>query len=220
MTRNGRIKKFEMAHSPSANPSPEAYPSIPIKTATIMLCPNSESSKQSAPLPINDAPTFANYLDLHTEPCEKHLLKDTEEIRCHLFELNNQLHMGTNLYFVSDIGATDEWGYFGWVIATDTHILCNGSGLLPGNQQLKESMRSKSTPYLSSLLRFILHYTRYYKVTLENSIKVHFCNNKGVISRGPDTYRSAPPNSFDFLKADYSVHMQIMQTIHTLDAYI
>jgi hypothetical protein len=73
------------------------------------------------------------------------------------------------------------------VIATDTHILCNGSGLSPGNQQLNESMRSKSTAYLY-LFRFILHYIRCYKVTFENLIKVHFCDNKGVISRGTDTY--------------------------------
>jgi hypothetical protein len=105
------------------------------------------------------------------------------------------------------------------VIATDTHILCKGSGLSPGNQQLNESMRAESTSYLSQL-RFILHYIRYYNVTLENSVKVHFCDNKGVISRGPDTYRSALPNSFDFLKADYDVQMQIMHTIRTLDTEI
>lgn len=219
MTRNGRIKKFEIANSPSAPPPPDAYPSIPIRTATTILCPNSESSKQNVPMPIEDAPTFADYLETHTEPWERHLLKDTQEIRCHLFELKDHLHMGTNLFFVSDGGDTDGCGYFGWVIATDTHILCNGSGLSPGNQQLNESMRSESTAYLS-LLRFLLHYIRYYKVTLENSIKVHFCDNKGVISRGPDTYRSAPPNSFDFLKADYDVQMQIMHTIRTLDTEI
>jgi hypothetical protein len=112
MTRNGRIKKFETANSPSENPPPDAYPSIPIHTATTILCPNSESSKQSPTTPQAEATTFAEYLETHTKQWEKHLLKDMQEIRCDLFELKDHLHMGTNLYLVSDGGDTDGCGYF------------------------------------------------------------------------------------------------------------
>eukprot|EP00978_Attheya_sp_CCMP212_P044425 scaffold310170_cov75-Attheya_sp.AAC.2 len=97
--------------------------------------------------------------------------------------------------------------------------LCQGSGLSPGNHHLNESQRSESTAYLSAL-RFLLHYHRYYQVTLESSSKLHFCDNKILVSRSPDTYQSALPSSFDFLKADYDVQMQIMDTIREMDTVI
>ena len=44
--------------------------------------------------------------------------------------LGKQLQAGT------DGGDTDGNGYFGWVIANDTHVLFTGMGMSPGNQEL------------------------------------------------------------------------------------
>eukprot|EP00972_Heterocapsa_arctica_P017610 2603274-Heterocapsa_arctica.AAC.1 len=133
--------------------------------------------------------------------------------------LRHNSALGHNLFIVSDGGDTDGNGYFGWVIANEHSTLCQGSGLSPGNQHLNESLRSESTAYLSAL-RYLLHYHRYHQVTLESSSKLHFCDNKSLVSRSPDTYRSALPSSFDFLKADYDVQMQIMDTLHEMDTVI
>eukprot|EP00978_Attheya_sp_CCMP212_P034918 scaffold149325_cov37-Attheya_sp.AAC.1 len=46
---------------------------------------------------------------------------------------------------------------------------------------------------------------------------IHLCDNKSLVSRSPDAYRSAPPSSHDFLKPDYDVQMQIIATIKELD---
>jgi hypothetical protein len=220
MTRNGRIKKYETEHRNIKHPPQDAYPMTPIRAHNTIMCPNSESSKQTVPrIVIPEVTNLREYLDTQTEPWERPLLKNAKEITCHRFELKDHLHMGTPILFVSDGGLTDGLGTFGWVIATDTGTLCEGLGLSAGNQHLNESLRSESTGFLAQL-RYLLHYVRYYKVSPEKSNKVHYCDNQGVISRGPDTYRTAPPNPHDFLKADYDVQMQIMQTIRLLDIEI
>eukprot|EP00978_Attheya_sp_CCMP212_P006434 scaffold14672_cov61-Attheya_sp.AAC.7 len=109
--------------------------------------------------------------------------------------LAENLKLGKDIYLVTDGGDTDGNGYFGWVIANDTHILYTGMGLSPGNQELNESLRSESTAYLS-ILRFLVHYKNYNKITLEASTKLHFWDNISLVGRSKDTYSSAPQSSF------------------------
>eukprot|EP00978_Attheya_sp_CCMP212_P034135 scaffold141687_cov34-Attheya_sp.AAC.2 len=106
--------------------------------------------------------------------------------------LADNLKLGKDIYLVTDGGDTDGNGYFGWVIANYTHTLYTGMGLSPGNQELKnESLQLESTAYLS-ILRFLVHYKNYHKITLEASNKLHFCDNRSLVRRSKYTYSSAP----------------------------
>eukprot|EP00978_Attheya_sp_CCMP212_P026191 scaffold85696_cov35-Attheya_sp.AAC.2 len=67
------------------------------------------------------------------EKWETHLLDNTREIHGKEPDLKTNLQMGKDLFLVSDGGDTDGSGYFGWVIANDTTILCQGNGLSLGN---------------------------------------------------------------------------------------
>eukprot|EP00978_Attheya_sp_CCMP212_P010025 scaffold24022_cov37-Attheya_sp.AAC.1 len=103
----------------------------------------------------------------------------------------NYVKLGKDIYLVTDGGDTDGNGYFGRVIANDTHTLYTGMGLSPGNQELNESLMLESTAYLS-ILSFLVHYKNYHQITLEASTKLCFCNNSSLVGRRKDTYSSAP----------------------------
>jgi hypothetical protein len=167
----------------------------------------------------HNSPTWTNleeFLDAHMHTWERHLLSDIEETQGGM-TLADALRLGLDIWLVTDGGDTDGNGYYGWVIATNTHILVRGKDLSPGNQEQNESLRSESTAYLSSGLRFLVHYKNYHQLTLELSNKFHFCDNKSLVGRSKDTYASAPPSSFSFLKPDYDVQMEIIKTIKELD---
>ena len=70
---------------------------------------------------------------------ERHLLSNIEETQGGM-TLADALQLGLDIWLVTDGGDTDGNGYYGWVIATDTHILVKGKGLSPGNQELNESL--------------------------------------------------------------------------------
>ena len=215
ITRHGLIKRFT-TNSKNSEPPLDLYPAIPKITNSKLICTNHQSSRSPIEETKITSNNFNEYLENNTEKWETHLLDNTREIHGKEPDLKTNLQMGKDLFLVSDGGDTDGSGYFGWVIANDTTILCQGNGLSPGNTELNESLRSESTAYLS-MLRYLLHYQRFHNITLESSSKIHYCDNKSLVFRSPDTYRSAPPNSHDFLKPDYDVQMQIMQTIRELD---
>eukprot|EP00957_Ditylum_brightwellii_P146693 11166429-Ditylum_brightwellii.AAC.1 len=48
------------------------------------------------------------------------------------------------LYYVTDGGADNGIGYFGWVIATDTRIIAKGYGQAQGNDHQMESLRAET----------------------------------------------------------------------------
>eukprot|EP00957_Ditylum_brightwellii_P187191 14256934-Ditylum_brightwellii.AAC.1 len=52
--------------------------------------------------------------------------------------------MAYELYYVSDRGANDSIGYFGWLIATDTTILIEGNSQAPGKESLMESLQTET----------------------------------------------------------------------------
>jgi hypothetical protein len=159
--------------------------------------------------------TLEEFIANNMQAWEQHLLSDIEEMKEGM-TLADALRLGLDIWLITDGGDTDGNGYYGWVIATDTHILFKGKGLSPGNQELNESLRSESTAYLS-VLRFLVHYRQYHQLTLELSNKFHYCDNKSLVGRSKDAYASAPPSSFSYLKPDYDVQMEIINTIHELD---
>jgi hypothetical protein len=76
--------------------------------------------------------TLEEYITQNGKPWEKHLLSDIEEQYDAGITLLEALSLGLDIWFGTDGGDTDGNGYFGWVIATDTHILFAGKGLSPG----------------------------------------------------------------------------------------
>ena len=219
LQRGGLTARYATDGRKGNTPKSCSYPAIPIKRANTLTCANHKSSRTTSVHNLATYLAFLDYLSNNTEPWEQHLLQECVENKDALTTLRLCLLLGHNLFIVSDGGDTDGNGYFGWVIANEHSVLWQGSGLSPGNQHLNESLRSESTSYLSAL-RFLLHYQRFHQVTLESSLKVHFCDNKSLVSRSPDTYRSALPSSFNFLKADYDVQMQIMDTLREMDTEI
>jgi hypothetical protein len=208
IAKRGLITQFEI--SGKAAPLPrDAYPILPKIGKNTLICHKSKSTTQLPPIERETSSTFKEYLRNKTEPWEQPLLADIREMTNGVLLLYTLLAIGTRLFFVTDGGDTDGDGYFGWVLATDTEILWTGSGLSPGNKSLNESLRSESTAYLS-ILRFLLHYHRFYQITLQMSPKIHFCDNKSLVSREGHVYQTAPMNSFKTLKADYDIQMKIM----------
>eukprot|EP00957_Ditylum_brightwellii_P103158 7862087-Ditylum_brightwellii.AAC.1 len=57
------------------------------------------------------------------------------------------------LWVVSDGGVKEGYGYFGFVIATETQILWKGQGQVQGNSVQMESLQAESSGGLA-LLRF------------------------------------------------------------------
>ena len=45
------------------------------------------------------------------------------------------------IYIVSDFSVADNDGYYGWVIATSSHIVIEGYGYVPGNPDHIDSLR-------------------------------------------------------------------------------
>ena len=80
------------------------------------------------------------------------------------------------LYFVTDGGATEGHGYFGWVIATHTKILWQGKGKVHGNPHLMESLRTESVSMLAMLL-FLLHNCEFHNIATINNNLCHYCDN-------------------------------------------
>jgi hypothetical protein len=107
----------------------------------------------------------------------------TEVVCCvSALSLKQHLEHATNLYLVSDGGAVDGHGYFGWVIATGTTVLWKGRGGTPGNPNLMESLRTESFGLLS-LTRFVHQYCSYYNVNTNKAAVYHYCDNSTVVSR-------------------------------------
>jgi hypothetical protein len=212
--RIGLIMKFTKDDFPTKAPE-TPYPVIPTINRNNIVCHHSLSSRQSPNQESSTARSFSEYIKLHTETWEHHLFDHLVEKTESAISLSEHVKLGSDLFIVTDGGDTDGSGYFGWVIASDTHTLYEGSGLSPGNQEQNESLRSESTGFLA-VLRFMLHYQTYYNVKFENCKKIHYCDNSSLVSRSPSIYRSAPTSSFEYLKADYDVQMQIIQTIHAI----
>eukprot|EP00957_Ditylum_brightwellii_P081447 6195801-Ditylum_brightwellii.AAC.1 len=61
--------------------------------------------------------------------------------------------MAQELYYVSDGGADDGIGYFGWLIATDTKLLIKGNSQAISKEYLMESLQTETYGGIGLFLR-------------------------------------------------------------------
>eukprot|EP00978_Attheya_sp_CCMP212_P022685 scaffold68115_cov70-Attheya_sp.AAC.3 len=169
--------------------------------------------------PPNDPETFEEYLS-QLPAWETSLLSclTEEKVSITAHTLKQHLEQATNLYLVSDGGATEGHGYFGWVIATESIILWNGKGRVQINPNLMESLRTESVGLLS-LTRFVHHYSNYYNMNLNQATTYHYCDNSTVVRR-MQWYAAArdieTPNHS--LSPDNDLQVQIEATLRDLRA--
>jgi hypothetical protein len=174
-------------------------------------------TQASPEAPINETTieTFSDYV--RTLPdWEQQLISSTRESTDETEStLNKLLTTAEDLFLVTDGGANDGHGYFGWVIATSSEILWRGKGRVPGNRHLMESLRTESVGMLS-LTIFLLHYCNFHDITLQNENMFHYCDNSTVVKRMnwfQDRINSSP-NSH--LAPDNDVQVQIEATMDKL----
>ena len=87
----------------------------------------------------------------------------------------------STLWIVTDAGVTDNTDYFGWVIATDTTILFEGKGTVPGNGEEMDSCRAESVSLLEAV-KYVVHLQET-NTTLSQPRHLHFCDNIIVTKR-------------------------------------
>eukprot|EP00957_Ditylum_brightwellii_P106798 8147646-Ditylum_brightwellii.AAC.1 len=82
----------------------------------------------------------------------------------------------THIWYVTDSGADDGLGYFGWAITTNTTILVEGYGQAQGNLSQAKSLQSESYGRIL-LMSFIKSYKVYYNVTDIPETQNYYCDN-------------------------------------------
>ena len=65
--------------------------------------------------------------------------------------LHLDLASADTIWIVSDGGKDLDIGYYGWVIADSSHILCEGHGHTTGNNEHMDSLRAESSGMLHAL---------------------------------------------------------------------
>eukprot|EP00957_Ditylum_brightwellii_P146149 11127637-Ditylum_brightwellii.AAC.2 len=81
-----------------------------------------------------------------------------------------------------DGGQTEEGGYFGWTISTETTIPWRGGGYTQHCGHLMESLYKDSVSLLS-LLRFLLRYSQYHGVKIQEDTTIHYNDNLTLVRR-------------------------------------
>ena len=118
------------------------------------------------------------------------------------------------LYLVSDGGAKDDLGSYGWELAIGREILwtCMGPtfGLEPG------SYRAESYGMLSLML-FLDHYFRFFHVQVsENVDHLFYCDNQGLIKRIEFAMHRSWDNPNHCLSSEYDLESGIVDILHRL----
>jgi hypothetical protein len=127
-----------------------------------------------------------------------------------LLESGEKLH----LYLVSDGGAKDDLGSFGWELAVGRTILwnCMGPtfGLQPG------SFRAESYGMLSVML-FLDHYFRFFQVEVSDNVDhLFYCDNQGLLKRIGYAMDPSWDNPNHCLSAEYDLESGIVDVLHRL----
>eukprot|EP00957_Ditylum_brightwellii_P044664 3386221-Ditylum_brightwellii.AAC.1 len=86
------------------------------------------------------------------------------------------------LYYVTDGGADDGIGYFGWVIAIDTKIITKGYGQAHGSKHQMESLRAETYGGIA-VFNFLKHYRLYYEISEPPILQKYYCDDSTLISR-------------------------------------
>ena len=89
--------------------------------------------------------------------------------------------LASTLWIVTDGGVKDSMGYYGWVIATDTSVLYESNGCVPGNGEEMDSCRAESVGLLEAV-KFAV-YLHGANSTMSAPQLQHFCDNITVTNR-------------------------------------
>eukprot|EP00978_Attheya_sp_CCMP212_P042224 scaffold253689_cov69-Attheya_sp.AAC.1 len=124
-----RVYEVEKDSTVSLLPSDAVPITDVIKRPTKYFFTTPAGTQSNAKDPPNNPETFEEYLG-QLPAWETSLLSclTEEELSITVHDLKQHLEQATNLYLVSDGGATEGHGYFGWVIATGSTVLWNGKG--------------------------------------------------------------------------------------------
>eukprot|EP00957_Ditylum_brightwellii_P177912 13551396-Ditylum_brightwellii.AAC.1 len=119
--------------------------------------------------------------------------------------------MAQELYYVSDGGADDGIGYFGWLIATDTKILIEGNVQALGKESLMESLQAETYGGISLFL-FLQHVCVFKNTTTPPNHQLYYCDNSTLIKYLQQDQSNNPfPNQYSL--ADYTTHMTLQSII-------
>eukprot|EP00957_Ditylum_brightwellii_P110346 8416277-Ditylum_brightwellii.AAC.1 len=124
--------------------------------------------------------TFAAYCAQLPAWCS-HLLQNIH-FKLDEIDLCEALQSGEQLFFVTNGGATDGTGYFGWVAATVCSTLVEAKGHALGAAHLMESLRTEST-FILLLVLFLLHFRKFHNVQLSPNTWLQFCDNSTAVKR-------------------------------------
>ena len=89
----------------------------PKLTNNHIVCHHAYCSRKSLTSNSPTTSTFSEYLQVHMEPWEHHLLSDIVEYSDSNFSLADHIRLGDDLHLGTDGGDTDGNGTFGWVVA-------------------------------------------------------------------------------------------------------
>eukprot|EP00957_Ditylum_brightwellii_P184154 14026876-Ditylum_brightwellii.AAC.1 len=78
--------------------------------------------------------------------------------------LHQLLQTTEEIWVVTNGGVNKSYGYFRFVIATGSQILCKGNGQAQGNAMQIESLRAESGGRLAAL-RFSVRYIKFHNIT-------------------------------------------------------
>jgi hypothetical protein len=155
--------------------------------------------------------TFQDYIKTISK-WERQLFLYWEHVK-HPDDLKMQILLGTALYYVTDGGADDGIGYFGWVIASDTRIITKGYGQAQGNEHHMESLRAETYGGIA-LFTFLKHYRIYNEISQPPNLQRYYCDNSTLIKRLKEDQKGKPYPS-QYIQADYDAHMTLQKYFNT-----
>eukprot|EP00957_Ditylum_brightwellii_P198270 15108418-Ditylum_brightwellii.AAC.1 len=118
------------------------------------------------------------------------------------------------LYYVTDGGADDRIGYFGWLIATVTRIISKGYRHVQGNEHQMESLRAETYGGIT-VFTFLKHYRIYYNISDPPNKQKYYCDNSKLICRLK--YDQTEPHYLSQNnQADYNAHMTLQNIMQEL----
>ena len=129
--------------------------------------------------------------------------------------LKQILQTTSEIWIVLDSGAKEEYGYFGYVIATSTKIIWKGNGQACGNPQQMESQRAECIGCLAGLT-FLVRYIEYHEITPKTELLLYFCDNKTVVNRVQWNQGKTINNPNEYLAPNYDVQMAINDKLEKL----
>eukprot|EP00957_Ditylum_brightwellii_P007078 536448-Ditylum_brightwellii.AAC.1 len=158
------------------------------------------STKSTTPEP---AKTFREYTSRLLQ-WEKVLLENIYKQLRSIQKLKEHIQCADNILLVTDSGLTEELGHLRWCIATEETILWIGNEHVVSNLELNESLQTEGISYIS-LLQFLLYYTNYHNIQIQENTMSHYCDNKVQVNRMQWYNTKIVDNPFSHMQPDDDV---------------